>query len=257
MAPIHARRGQRRLFQPQTPMSGCCQSVFIDPVAADACSAGLEDHKTITLRRSSGRRRSAPLPVANKALTKAAPANVALMAPCYCIRMGIPDLEGAVEEHQRRTSGAPSRVSTWTASRFLWTAAMVGLCDLLYREFIQAWACIMTPKGVALPYSFKIANRGTVRNADTVWNAGTAGIQFVKLVRDARRPARIIYSSSDFWTIFGASDLSPFTPLCHRFSNHHRPLSLHACSAGAVSRRRIRSLLKLRGPGNRFSTSRM
>jgi hypothetical protein len=42
-------------------------------------------------------------------------------------------------------------------------------------------ACIMMPKGVALPNSFKIEIEGRWRNADTVWNRWPQlGIQFVK-----------------------------------------------------------------------------
>ena len=95
--------------------------------------------------------------------------------------MGIPDLE-AVEEHseadERRTEprvnmdGQPVLVDAGDGRDYV-TCYIVNLS--------KRGACIMTPKGVALPYSFKVAIEGRWRNADTVWNRWPQlGIQFVK-----------------------------------------------------------------------------
>jgi len=59
--------GNDDYFNHNTDCLDVAKSVFIDPVAADAVAPpGWKNHKTITLRRSSGRRRSAPLPVATR-----------------------------------------------------------------------------------------------------------------------------------------------------------------------------------------------
>jgi PilZ domain len=95
--------------------------------------------------------------------------------------MGIPDLE-AVEEHseaaERRTEprvnmdGQPVLVDAGDGREHV-TCYIVNLS--------KRGACIMTPKGVALPYSFKLSIEGRWRNADTVWNRWPQlGIRFVK-----------------------------------------------------------------------------
>jgi len=95
--------------------------------------------------------------------------------------MGIPDLE-AVEQHseavERRTEprvnmGGQSVLVDVGNDREHVTCYIVNLS--------KRGACITTPKGVALPYSFRIAIEGRWRNADTVWNRWPQlGIRFVK-----------------------------------------------------------------------------
>jgi hypothetical protein len=88
--------------------------------------------------------------------------------------MGVPDLD-AVE---RRTEFRVTNDGQ---------AALVDVGE--GREHITCYlansskrgACIVTPKGVALPYSFRILIEGRWRNADTIWNRWPQlGIQFVK-----------------------------------------------------------------------------
>jgi hypothetical protein len=95
--------------------------------------------------------------------------------------MGIPDLE-AVEQHseavERRTDprvsmgGQPVLVDAGDGREYV-TCHIVNLS--------KRGACITTPKGVALPYLFRIAIEGRWRYADTVWTRWPQlGLQFVK-----------------------------------------------------------------------------
>ena len=94
--------------------------------------------------------------------------------------MGIPDLE-AVEQLDADERRTEPRVSMGRQP------VLVDVGD--GREHVTCYivnlskrgACIMTPEGVALPYSFKIAIEGRWRKADIVWNRWPQlGIQFVK-----------------------------------------------------------------------------
>jgi len=94
--------------------------------------------------------------------------------------MGIPDLEAVdhVDADERRTEPRvdmgrqPVLVDVGDGQEHV-TCYIVNLS--------KRGACIMTPEGVALPYSFKIQIEGRWRKADTVWNRWPQlGIQFVK-----------------------------------------------------------------------------
>ena len=88
--------------------------------------------------------------------------------------MGTPDLDAAERRIEPRVNmgGQPARVDLGDGQELI-TCYIVNLS--------KRGACIMTPEGVALPYSFKIQIEGRWRKADTVWNRWPQlGIQFVK-----------------------------------------------------------------------------
>jgi hypothetical protein len=88
--------------------------------------------------------------------------------------MGTPDLDAAERRVEPRVNmdGQAVRVDVGDGQEHI-TCYIVNLS--------KRGACIMMPKGVALPYSFKIEIEGRWRNADTVWNRWPQlGIQFVK-----------------------------------------------------------------------------
>ena len=88
--------------------------------------------------------------------------------------MGIPDLEVVERRTEPRANMDDQRVLVDVGNgREHVTCYLVNLS--------KRGACITTPKGVALPYSFRIAIEGRWRNADTVWNRWPQlGLQFVK-----------------------------------------------------------------------------
>ena len=94
--------------------------------------------------------------------------------------MGIPDLEAVdhVDADERRTEPRvdmgrqPVLVDVGDGQEHV-TCYIVNLS--------KRGACIVTPEGVALPYSFRVQIEGRWRKADTVWNRWPQlGIQFVK-----------------------------------------------------------------------------
>ena len=88
--------------------------------------------------------------------------------------MSIPDIVAAEQRTEPRVNmgGQPVLVDVGDDQEHV-TCYIVNLS--------KRGACIRIPKGVTLPYSFKIEIEGRWRNADTVWNRWPElGIQFVK-----------------------------------------------------------------------------
>ena len=92
----------------------------------------------------------------------------------YCISMGVPDLD-AVErrsEPRIRMGKQPVLVDPSDGREHV----TCYICDISRRG-----ACIITPPGICLPYSFKIFVEGRWRNVVTVWDRWPqVGMQFVK-----------------------------------------------------------------------------